>query len=311
MEQGDSHLRSDCHLKSLKMKIATQQRLLELNRIFYARVAREFDRSRGGLPAGWELLAPYLPPAPENRPLSVLDAGCGNGRFARFLAGRGGTYEYTGLDADATLLQSAAEQNQALAGVRSRFVQADLTEPGWSQAVQAEEQPFDLVVCFAVLHHLPGLALRQRVLAELASLLAPSGVLILSNWQFLTSARFAGKIIGWETIGLSAVDVEPGDALLPWHQGVEAVRYVHQMDEGEVDRLAAFAGLNVTAHFYADGKEGNLNLYSILYFALIENRSFLTSKNSGSQFNRSIGGATQVEHHVARGCADVQPGANH
>jgi hypothetical protein len=27
---------------------------------------------------------------------------------------------------------------------------------------------------------------------------------------------------------------------------------------------------------------------SQLYFALIENRSFLTSKNSGSQFNRSI-----------------------
>jgi hypothetical protein len=26
----------------------------------------------------------------------------------------------------------------------------------------------------------------------------------------------------------------------------------------------------------------------LLYFALIENRSFLTSKNSGSQFNRSI-----------------------
>jgi hypothetical protein len=28
---------------------------------------------------------------------------------------------------------------------------------------------------------------------------------------------------------------------------------------------------------------------TLLYFALIENRSFLTSKNSGSQFNRSIG----------------------
>jgi hypothetical protein len=28
----------------------------------------------------------------------------------------------------------------------------------------------------------------------------------------------------------------------------------------------------------------------LLYFALIENRSFLTGKNSGSQFNRSITG---------------------
>jgi hypothetical protein len=33
-----------------------------------------------------------------------------------------------------------------------------------------------------------------------------------------------------------------------------------------------------------------------LYFALIENRSFLTSKNSGSQFNRSI----SVQNHFVK-----------
>lgn len=246
------------------MKAATQQRLLELNQTFYAQVAAEFDRSRSGLPAGWEMLISYLPSAPENETLRVLDAGCGNGRFARFLASRGGKYEYTGVDADATLLQSAAAQTKGLAGIATHFVQANLAQPGWSKALKDGHQPFDLVVCFAVLHHLPGLVLRRQLLAELAALLAPSGVLMLSNWQFLTSARFAQKVMRWEIVGLSAADVEPGDALLPWHQGVEAVRYVHQVDEAEVDGLATFAGLTVKAHFYADGKEGNLNLYTIL-----------------------------------------------
>jgi tRNA (uracil-5-)-methyltransferase TRM9 len=248
----------------LNMKAATQRRLLELNQTFYARVASEFDRSRSGLPGGWEMLTPYLPPAHENETLRVLDAGCGNGRFARFLESHGGKYKYIGVDADGTLLQSAAEQMKGLAGVATHFVQANLAQPGWSQALQEGRQPFNLVVCFAVLHHLPGLVLRRQLLAELASLLAPSGVLILSNWQFLTSARYREKLIDWETVGLSAADVEPGDALLPWHQGVEAVRFVHQVDEAEVNALATFAGLTVKAHFYADGKEGNLNLYTIL-----------------------------------------------
>lgn len=245
------------------MKAATQQRLLELNQTFYAQVAPEFDRSRSGLPAGWELLKPYLPRSKEGGALRVLDAGCGNGRFARFLDGQEGKYEYIGVDADTRLLHYAAEQTSRLGRVRCRFVQADLAQPGWSHLL-GEEPPFDLVVCFAVLHHLPGLALRQQLLSELASLLAPDGVLILSNWQFLSSERFVRKLVAWETVGLSAADVEPGDALLPWQQGVEAVRYVHQIDEVEMANLATAAGLTVRAHYYADGKEGNLNLYSVL-----------------------------------------------
>ena len=35
------------------MRQAVQQRLLDLNRQFYAIVADEFDRTRQGLPPGW------------------------------------------------------------------------------------------------------------------------------------------------------------------------------------------------------------------------------------------------------------------
>lgn len=58
----------------------TIQRLNAINREFYRVTAREFDQTRGAAWPGWERLLPYLHP-----PLSVLDVGCGNGRFGLFL----------------------------------------------------------------------------------------------------------------------------------------------------------------------------------------------------------------------------------
>ena len=253
-----------------------QAQLLELNRAFYTAVASEFDQTRGGLPVGWDQLLPWLP-TDLDQPTNVLDVGCGNGRFARFLAHIGHASTYLGVDGEATLLQLAAEQTLGLPHIRTHFAQVDLAVPGWARGLtervqldlaqfelpQFELAQFELIVCLAVLHHIPGQNLRQQLINELGSLLHPHGVLILSNWQFLTSPRLAGKQLPWSTIGVHPAEVEPGDALLPWQQGVQAVRYVHQLDEAEVNALAAAAGLKVCTHFYADGKNGRLNLYSI------------------------------------------------
>ncbi len=244
------------------MKPSVQQRLLELNRAFYARVAPDFDQTRAGLPLGWQQLASFLPPGTPGKPLTALDVGCGNGRFARFLAEQGVYARYVGVDADAALLTFAAQHHAAALKLAVQFIQADLAQPDWADNLAGER--FDLVVCFAVLHHLPGYALRLQVLQALAAHLATGGVLILSNWQFLTSQRFTKKQIDWQTVGLTAADVEPGDALLPWQQGGYAVRYVHQVDEAEMQQLANEIGLRVMASFWADGKEGNLNLYTVL-----------------------------------------------
>lgn len=243
------------------MRNEIQAQLLALNRQFYATVGAEFDRTRQGLPAGMVQLAELLHRAGPL--LRVLDAGCGNGRFARALAQAGVQGSYLGVDADAALLRLARKQTSALPNLVAEYRAADLAAPDWSDALQ-DAAPFDAVISLAALHHFPGIALRRRLVADLAGLLASGGVLALSTWQFLTSARLSDKLAPWAEIGLDPADVEPGDALLPWNQGAYALRYVHQLELPEVEALAADAGLQVVESFRADGKAGDLNLYVCL-----------------------------------------------
>ncbi|MCS6828358.1 MAG: class I SAM-dependent methyltransferase [Caldilinea sp.] len=242
------------------MRPEVQQRLLDLNRRFYATVAEEFDRSRQGLPEGMRRLAHLLREQLPS-PMRVLDVGCGNGRFARALAEIGVVGDYTGLDADERLLALARAQTRRLERLSCRFMQVDLARPDWGEA--ATEAPYDAVVALAVLHHFPGRVLRQQLMQEMASLLAPWGLLGLSTWQFLSASRFLDRTLSWGEIGLDEADVEPGDALLPWNQGVHAVRYVHHLDLTEIEELVASCGLRIVDHFRADGKEGNLNLFVV------------------------------------------------
>ncbi len=241
-----------------------QERLLDLNRQFYAIVADEFDRTRQSLPAGMVTLARQLTtklPATGR----ILDVGCGNGRFARALAAAGFCGDYTGLDGDVQLLALATEQTAECTGLSCRFAQVDLALPAWVAA--AGDVPYDAVVCLAVLHHFPGYGLRRRLLAEMAGLLAPEGRLALSTWQFLSVGRFVERGVTWESIGLREADVEPGDALLTWNQGAQAVRYVHNLNLTEVTQLAADCRLTIVETFRADGKEGNLNLFAVMAHA--------------------------------------------
>ena len=252
------------------MRESVRQRLLELNRDFYAQVAEPFDATRQQATPGLAAILPYFAEGEKDLPgflkpgrsagLSVLDVGCGNGRFARLLDEAGVACDYTGVDGNAALLALAESATVDLANVHCRFVQGDLSDPDWSARLGSER--FDRLLCTATLQHLPSYDLRLAVVREFARLC--TGTVVLSFWQFLTSERFRKRLIDWSAVGLDEADVEPGDALLPWKQGVSATRYVHQVDEPELERLAADAGLTLERTFRADGKEGNLNLYAIL-----------------------------------------------
>jgi hypothetical protein len=93
--------------------------------------------------------------------------------------------------------------------------------------------------------------------------LASNGKFILSNWQFLNSAKLWARIQPWERIGLTSADVDAGDYLLDWRRGGEGLRYVHQFKEEELAGLAHESGFEIVASFYSDGEGGKLGLYQV------------------------------------------------
>lgn len=199
----------------------------------------------------------------------MLDLGCGNGRLLAFLGVNGWSGDYLGVDSSAGLLAEAAQTAAAYPALRARFLQADLMDENWSQRLSGSGPAADIwrpdaIACLAVLHHIPGAANRTRFLADCGALLTQDGRLILSTWQFMTSPRLRRRVLPWETVGLQATDLEPDDYLVAWGAGAAGQRYCAFIDLEKLRVLAAEAGLTVCEVHYADGHEGNLNLYAVL-----------------------------------------------
>lgn len=226
-------------------------RLLALNRQFYTDMAAAFAESRATPQPGFARLWAAWP----NPCRRVLDAGCGEGRFGRFLAAQGLAAEYVGVDFSAELLTHAR-----LHLPQAQFYPCDLSRP----ACLADLGLFEAIVCLAVLQHIPGAANRLALLRALAGQLAPGGRLFLSHWQFLDSPRQRRKLRPWADLGLTDNDVEANDYLLTWQRGGRGLRYVAWIGLEAMLPLAAAAGLRLRSHFYSDGREGRLNLYVIL-----------------------------------------------
>ncbi len=243
----------------------TTERLLALNREFYATFARPFAASRPVSDPGLVCILPYIPQRAR-----VLDVGCGNGRLAFLLDRERPGVTYLGVDAVPELVEVARAQADQLMAISAEFCIADVARPGWGGALPGASPStllrtcFDCVVALAVLHHIPGFDLRVRVLRDIASVLEPSGCLILSTWQFLRSARMRRKIVDWAEVCIPEEALEPGDYLLDWKREGRGLRYCHLVDEVEVERLAAESGFRVRETFRAGGREGNLSLFATL-----------------------------------------------
>jgi tRNA (uracil-5-)-methyltransferase TRM9 len=230
----------------------TLSRLLDLNRQFYQTFALPFSATRHRLQPGVLHILKQI--IPSN---SLLDLGCGNGELARQLIHHGHIGSYIGLDFSPALL----EQAPAVQSPNFRFYQADLASPDWE--VPLADTPYDAILAFAVLHHLPGMELRLQVLRKARSLLSAGGRFIHSEWQFLNSPRLKARVQPWEVIGLSQQEVDPGDYLLDWRQGGQGLRYVHYFSEAELADLAAKAGFAVIESFLSDGENNRLGLYQV------------------------------------------------
>jgi SAM-dependent methyltransferase len=135
----------------------------------------------------------------------VLDAACGSGGHALWLAGHG--YDASGADSSPAMI-ALARRKAAQAGAAARFETADLS--GLAAAFD-DIAPFDAVLCLG--NSLPHL-LSQEALAEalsaMAGVLRPGGLLVLQNLNYDLRWRVQPR---WFAAQGGVLD---GDEVLVW-----------------------------------------------------------------------------------------------
>jgi len=286
----------------------TRDRLNHINRAFYAAVAEDFSATREHPWPGWRRVLEDAKrgcePGATGEPLRVLDIGCGNGRFASFLAAEcERPFRYFGIDSSRALLAIASHRCRDAPHIEFAFgdVLDCLAPTAGSVELKAESPPgmsytpsaaqtrdpgeaheleaigraltpagFDLVLLFGLLHHVPGFETRRLLLHRLARCLAPGARLALAAWRFGAFERFRSRILSWREYNRKAAEpidpaqLEPRDHLLGWGGQDAAPRYCHFVDEAEMEALLAGLELEPSDEFVADGSSGDLNHYVVL-----------------------------------------------
>ena len=287
------------------MNRETLQALCQLNTEFYERNAASFSQTRTAPWEGWrrcmaacgfdglEEVALDQPANAQTAAMglsasrsltrSVLDIACGNLRFEAFLAN---TYPYIdwsffAVDNCEPLVASGQEEIAKKVHFTCEDIVSNLLEglPAAEPAnipALAAATPFDLVVSFGFLHHIPSFDLRRQFLLEALSQVKPGGYLVVSFWQFLNDPAKRAKIeqthaealaffaSGAEArandrdaldrgVGSSSSDnpnpsclkppaffagsLEPNDYFLGWKNEPGNYRYCHHFSNEEIDRI--------------------------------------------------------------------------
>ena len=234
------------------MNSAMTDHLVAINREFYARFGEQFSATRQRLQPGVRKVLDLIPDD-----ASVLDLGCGNGHFLRELNRRGHKAALLGVDFSLPLLRDA----ESTPGVSFREV--DLSQLSVFGDQLLVNGNWSVVTMFATLHHIPSAEMRLDILRTVRKMMKEGGKFILSNWQFLNSAKLRSRIQPWDKVGINKNDLDEGDYLLDWRSGGEGLRYAHHFSVEELLGLADQARMRVTDSFPSDGDGGNLGLYQV------------------------------------------------
>ena len=212
------------------------QKIIEKTRDDYDLIAKEWDLSRN---RASKLKINLISEIKSKN--KVLDIGCGNALMLPFVLEKGAFY--SGLDISEKLIEIA----------RKKYLKEVEQEKAELIVGQATNFPFknnefDLVISFAVLHHIPSKELRKKLFEEIKRVSKPNAKIKIIVWNLLsdwTNKRFNIK---------DQLDgKESGDVSIPWKatQGETIDRYYYQFSKKELLSLAKDVGFkNVETNFF-------------------------------------------------------------
>ncbi len=235
------------------MKDAVAEKLLEITRRGYESASSEFSATRR---FSWDDCTPLQNIVKDD--MSVLDAGCGNGRMADFLKNR--DIRYVGIDLNQHFIQIARERYGCAI---KDFYQGDIL--ALDDIPELKGRTFDAVFSVAVLHHLPSEKMRMKALVLMFQLLKPGGMLFLTNWN-LWRPTLKEKSV-WKyalersllvpdtyarTFGIDYCDLSWRDLLTTWKSGaISTPLYYYSFRCRELARLCTLAGFDVVDCYYS------------------------------------------------------------
>ncbi len=203
------------------------QKIIEKTRDDYDLIAKEWDLSRNRA----SQLKVNLVENIESKS-KVLDIGCGNALMLPFVLKKDAFY--CGLDISKNLIEiSKKKYIKEIEEGKAKFIVGQATKPPF------QNEEFDFVISFAVLHHIPSEELRKKFFKEIMRISKPNAKVKITAWNLYNewaSDRF--------NIGSQLAGKQSGDAIVPWKatQGKIINRYLHQFSKEELFSLAKKAG---------------------------------------------------------------------
>ena len=251
---------------------STAEQLSYVTSEFYSQQTQSFSATRQMPWQGWQQCLDAMPQLSAGEKLSVLDVGCGNLRFARFLCDEVGIVpaKYFAVDNCKPLVESGEVGTHISELI---FIELDVIKSLLDNTLSSRltVPACDLVVAFGFLHHVPGAQKRIQLLRTLLEKTKPGRFVCISFWQFMNSQKLAAKAQkttaqGLHALGIDASELEEHDYLIGWQDKADTWRYCHHFSQDELDELLGSLGsdVRVCAQFSADGKDNNLNRYVIL-----------------------------------------------
>lgn len=211
----------------------------------YDEYASEFSNSRQFFWDELKFLKEYV-----NSGDSVLDIGCGNGRFSDLFKNE--DIDYTGIDFSKQLIEIAKKER----GKNGTFVQAS------ALSLPFKDSSFDKVFSIAVLHHIPSKEKRKKFISEIHRALVPSGICVLTVWNTFQS-RFIKTHVEHslkKVLGRSNLDF--GDMIIPFGKQ-KRQRYIHSFTKTGLRRLFEKSGFSNISVQKVKRKSGQSNLVII------------------------------------------------